>query len=68
MTTPNKKSTKIVPFCVVAHSGDGKASRVIELPLDEYLALERAMQWPEDLAFYDRLNRPINGAEIGAGI
>ena len=26
--------------------------------------LERALQWPEDLPAYDRLNKPINGSEL----
>jgi len=47
---------------------NGKASNKIELTEQEYNALERAMQWPEDLAKYDRLNAPINGAELGMTI
>ena len=33
--------------------------RIIELTDAEYQALERAMQWPEDLPKYDRLNQPL---------
>jgi hypothetical protein len=44
----------------------GKARSFIKLTREQYLGLERAMQWPEDLAAYDRLNTPINGAELGA--
>jgi len=49
---------------MTATAQDGKA-KIIELTLEEYLALERAMQWPEDLAAWDRLNTPINGSELG---
>jgi hypothetical protein len=51
-------------FCITATAQDGKA-KIIELTLEEYLAFERAMQWPEDLAAWDRLNTPINGSELG---
>jgi hypothetical protein len=30
--------------------------------------LKRALQWPEDLAAYDKLNTPINGSEFGLSI
>lgn len=43
---------------------NSKDQRVIPLTSDEYLALERAMQWPEDLAAYDRSNKPTNMAEV----
>ena len=36
----------------------------IDLPPDALEWLERALQWPEDLAAYDRSNQPINMAEI----
>jgi hypothetical protein len=55
-----------VKFAVVAYGPDGKARNVVELSEEDYAELERAMQWPEDLAAYDRLNRVINGAELGA--
>lgn len=38
---------------------------VIDLPKEALEWLERALQWPEDLKAYDRLNTPINGSEIG---
>lgn len=38
---------------------------VVALPKEALEWLERALQWPEDLAAYDRLNTPINGAELG---
>lgn len=37
---------------------------VIPLPSEALEWLERALQWPEDLAAYDRLNTPINGSEL----
>ena len=43
---------------------NSKDQRVIPLTREEYLALERAMQWPEDLAAYDRSNKPTNMAEV----
>lgn len=36
----------------------------IKLTPEEYSALERAMQWPEDLAKYDRIAKPTNLMEI----
>ena len=44
---------------IVAYGPDGKQTKVIELTQKEYEELERAMQWPEDLEAYDRLNTPI---------
>jgi hypothetical protein len=44
---------------IVAYGPDGKQTKVIELTDKEYEELERAMQWPEDLEAYDRLNTPI---------
>jgi len=41
---------------------------VVALPEEALEWLERALQWPEDLAAYDRLNTPINGAELGLHI
>jgi hypothetical protein len=45
---------------IVAFGPDGKANRVIELTEQEYNELERAMQWPEDLEAYDRLNSVLH--------
>jgi len=50
---------------VVAHGADGKVTRVIELTDEDYAALERALQWPEDLEAYDRLNTPIKATLQG---
>lgn len=38
-----------------------------EIPLtpEQYKELERAMQWPEDLAQWDKTNTPTNLKEIG---
>ena len=44
---------------IVAYGADGKQRKVIELTEKEYAELERAMQWPEDLEAYDRLNTPV---------
>jgi hypothetical protein len=44
---------------IVAYGPDGKQRTVVELTDKEYAELERAMQWPEDLEAYDRLNTPI---------
>ncbi len=44
---------------IVAYGPDGKQRKVIELTDKEYAELERAMQWPEDLEAYDRLNTPV---------
>jgi hypothetical protein len=41
---------------------------VIHLPKEALQWLERALQWPEDLQAHDRLNKPINGAELGMPI
>lgn len=38
---------------------------IIPLPPEALEWLERALQWPEDLPAYDRLNTPINGSELG---
>ena len=38
---------------------------IIELTEQEYKELERAMQWPEDLEQYDKLNAVTNLREIG---
>jgi hypothetical protein len=43
---------------------NSKDQRVIPLTREEYLDLERAMQWPEDLAAYDRSNKPTNFADV----
>lgn len=39
-------------------------AQVIPLTESEYQQLERALQWPEDLAAWDRLNTPINFADL----
>jgi hypothetical protein len=44
------------------------SDKSIPLTEKQYLELERSMQWPEDLAAYDRLNRVINGSELGLHI
>ena len=41
-----------------------KDARTVELTIDEYLELERALQWPEDLAKWDRTHSPTNMAEL----
>ena len=41
-----------------------KTKQDIELTQQEYLDLERAMQWPEDLARYDRIAKPTNLSEL----
>ena len=43
---------------------NSKTDTEIKLTRDEYLAFERAMQWPEDLQAYDQLNKPTNMAEV----
>jgi hypothetical protein len=53
---------------IVVYGMDGKEKDVIELTDEEVNALERAMQWPEDLAKWDRINRVINGYEMGSPI
>ena len=50
---------------IVAYGPDGKQRKVTELTEQEYDELERAMQWPEDLAAYDRLNTPIQATLEG---
>ena len=37
---------------------------VIPLPKEALEWLERALQWPEDLPAYDRLNTPTNLTEM----
>lgn len=39
-------------------------AQVIPLTESEYLQLERALQWPEDLPAWDRLNTPTNFADL----
>lgn len=41
-----------------------KGDKDIPLTPAEYSALERAMQWPEDLPAWDRLNKPTNLSEL----
>lgn len=50
---------------VVKLNADGTQRVVATLSREEYEAVERAMQWPEDLAKWDRLNTPIKGHEMG---
>ena len=50
---------RIYTNAIVTFGPDGKEKNVIELTEKEYEELERAMQWPEDLKEYDRLNKPI---------
>lgn len=38
---------------------------VVALPEEALEWLERALQWPEDLAAYDRLNTPIKATLDG---
>ena len=38
---------------------------IVPLPKEALEWLERALQWPEDLPAFDRLNKPINGSELG---
>jgi len=45
---------------IVAYGPDGKQRKVIELTEKKYAELERAMQWPEDLEAYDRLNSVLH--------
>ena len=45
---------------IVGYGPDGKVTRVIELTEADYQELERAMQWPEDLEAYDRLNSVLH--------
>ena len=59
---------KVYINAIVAFGPDGKEQSIVELTDEEYLALERSMQWPEDLAKWDRLNRVINGCEMGSPI
>lgn len=42
----------------------GKQTGFIELSDKDFDEMERAMQWPEDLKEYDRLNTPI---QVGFG-
>ena len=49
---------------IVVYDKHGKQTRFIELSDKDFDELERAMQWPEDLAAYDRLNKPI---KVGIG-
>jgi hypothetical protein len=56
---------KIYQNAIVAYDADGKEKTVIELTEKDFADLERAMQWPEDLAAYDRLNTPIKATLEG---
>lgn len=59
-------------YVVVEYPGEDRQYKIIELedkaiPLSnqEYQSLERALQWPEDLAQYDKNAKPTNLPEIG---
>ena len=41
---------------------------IIPLTQEELQALTRMLQWPEDLAAYDKSNQPTNMAEILGGM
>lgn len=41
-----------------------KDRKVVKLTNQQYRELERAMQWPEDLAAWDKLDSPINLTEL----
>ena len=41
-----------------------KDALVIKLTQDEYRQLERALQWPEDLAQWDKNNTPTNFGDL----
>lgn len=43
---------------------DNTKTVIIPLPKEALEWLERALQWPEDLSAYDRLNKPVNGSEL----
>lgn len=55
-------------FEVTQYGQDGQKVGAIELTEQEYQELERAMQWPEDLARYDRINKPITEHDLGISI
>lgn len=40
-------------------------TEIVDLPKEALEWLERALQWPEDLAAYDRLNKPIKATLHG---
>jgi hypothetical protein len=52
-------------YTITGYNQDGRAVNVIELTEEEYAEIERAMQWPEDLAEYDRLNTPVRATLEG---
>lgn len=41
-----------------------KDAKQIQLTQEQYNELERAMQWPEDLAQWDKNNTPTNFSKI----
>ncbi len=45
-----------------------RSDKVIKLSVQEYCEIERAMQWPEDIAKYDRVARPTNMSAIGGDL
>ena len=49
---------------IVVYDQHGKQTGFIELSDKDFDEMERAMQWPEDLAAYDRLNTPTRLTEM----
>lgn len=41
-----------------------KTKRIIKLSDKQYKELERALQWPEDVKAWDKLNTPTNLSEL----
>lgn len=57
------------PFGVIVEfRPDGTERVVAKLTVAEYDALERAMQWPEDLPAYDRLHGVTTELDMGISI
>lgn len=57
------------PFGVIVQAKpDGTERIVAKLTVAEYEALERAMQWPEDLPAYDRLHGVTTELDMGISI
>lgn len=55
-------------FEIIKYGQDGQEIGAIELTEEEYNELERALQWPEDLQRYDRLNKPLTEYDLGISI
>lgn len=55
-------------FEITIFDKHGKRCGEVPLTEQEYKELERAMQWPEDLARYDRLNKPLTEHDLGISI